>query len=132
MVRLTVDLIARSNNRRKNKRHVSTQHYLKKLTHLNFSSRNIDEVVSTHVHSRRFGLFQFHNRASFHLRFPLLRFSQDDLSMCRNLTVLYLYDNQMTRICNLNFASNLTHLYMQNNKITHIENLSCLHKLSKL
>lgn len=52
--------------------------------------------------------------------------------MCRNLTVLYLYDNQITHICNLNFASNLTHLYLQNNKITHIENLSCLKKLSKL
>ncbi|KAF4075658.1 hypothetical protein AMELA_G00221350 [Ameiurus melas] len=100
MVRLTVDLIARSNNRLKTTRHFSIQHYLKKLTHLNFSNRNIDDI--------------------------------DDLSMCRNLTVLYLYDNQITHICNLNFASNLTHLYMQNNKITHIENLSCLEKLSKL
>ncbi|KAB5533275.1 hypothetical protein PHYPO_G00129920 [Pangasianodon hypophthalmus] len=100
MVRLTVDLIARSNNRLKTKRNFSIQHFLKKLTHLNFSNRNIDDI--------------------------------DDLSMCRNLTVLYLYDNQITHICNLNFASNLTHLYMQNNKITHIENLSCLQKLSKL
>lgn len=57
---------------------------------------------------------------------------QGDLSMCRNLTVLYLYDNQITHICNLGFASNLTHLYMQNNNITRIENLSNLQKLSKL
>ncbi|XP_016334554.1 protein phosphatase 1 regulatory subunit 42, partial [Sinocyclocheilus anshuiensis] len=55
-----------------------------------------------------------------------------DLSMCRNLTVLYLYDNQISQICNLEFASNLTHLYMQNNNISCIENLSSLHKLSKL
>ncbi|CDQ79624.1 unnamed protein product [Oncorhynchus mykiss] len=40
--------------------------------------------------------------------------------MCRNLTVLYLYDNKITQICNLGFASNLTHLYMQNNNITHV------------
>ncbi|XP_060756812.1 protein phosphatase 1 regulatory subunit 42 [Neoarius graeffei] len=99
-VRLTVDLIARSNSHLKSKRNVPVQHYLKKLTHLNFSNKNIDDI--------------------------------DDLSMCRNLTVLYLYDNQITHICNLNFASNLTHLYLQNNKITHIENLSCLKKLSKL
>ena len=52
--------------------------------------------------------------------------------MCRNLTVLYLYDNQLTHIHNLGFASNLTHLYMQNNNITHIDNLSNLQNLSKL
>ncbi|XP_039610098.1 protein phosphatase 1 regulatory subunit 42 isoform X2 [Polypterus senegalus] len=52
--------------------------------------------------------------------------------MCRNLTVLYLYDNQIKQICNLSFASNLTHLYLQNNSITQIENLSSLPKLSKL
>lgn len=59
-------------------------------------------------------------------------FLQGDLSMCRNLTVLYLYDNQLTHIHNLGFASNLTHLYMQNNNITHIDNLSNLQNLSKL
>lgn len=52
--------------------------------------------------------------------------------MCRNLTVLYLYDNQITWIRNLDFASNLTHLYIQNNNITHIDNLHGLQKLSKL
>uniref|UniRef100_A0A672K9Q7 Protein phosphatase 1, regulatory subunit 42 n=1 Tax=Sinocyclocheilus grahami TaxID=75366 RepID=A0A672K9Q7_SINGR len=54
------------------------------------------------------------------------------LGECRNLTVLYLYDNQISQICNLGFASNLTHLYMQNNNISCIENLSFLDKLSKL
>lgn len=57
---------------------------------------------------------------------------QGDLSMCRNLMVLYLYDNELTHIHNLDFASNLTHLYMQNNNITHIDNLSNLQNLSKL
>lgn len=52
--------------------------------------------------------------------------------MCRNLMVLYLYDNELTHIHNLDFASNLTHLYMQNNNITHIDNLSNLQNLSKL
>lgn len=57
---------------------------------------------------------------------------QGDISLCRNLTVLYLYDNQITKICNLGFAFNLTHLYMQNNDITRMENLSSLQMLSKL
>uniref|UniRef100_A0A8C1IUD0 Protein phosphatase 1, regulatory subunit 42 n=1 Tax=Cyprinus carpio TaxID=7962 RepID=A0A8C1IUD0_CYPCA len=100
MVRLTVHLIAKSNNFSKACRSESLQQYLKKLTHLNFSNRSIEDI--------------------------------DDLSMCRNLTVLYLYDNQISQICNLGFASNLTHLYMQNNNISCIENLSSLHKLSKL
>ncbi|KAF4095819.1 protein phosphatase 1 regulatory subunit 42 isoform X1 [Onychostoma macrolepis] len=100
MVRLTVHLISKSSNYSKACRSESLQQYLKKLTHLNFSNKSIEDI--------------------------------DDLSMCRNLTVLYLYDNQISQICNLGFASNLTHLYMQNNNISCIENLSSLHKLSKL
>ncbi|XP_024135695.1 protein phosphatase 1 regulatory subunit 42 isoform X2 [Oryzias melastigma] len=55
-----------------------------------------------------------------------------DLSMCGNLSVLFLYDNKITQICNLDFASNLTHLYMQKNNITFIDNLHNLQKLSNL
>lgn len=46
MVRLTVDLIAKYSNRAKNNKHQSLQQYLKKVTHLNFSNKNIDEIVS--------------------------------------------------------------------------------------
>ncbi|KAL2085175.1 hypothetical protein ACEWY4_018495 [Coilia grayii] len=100
MVRLTVDLIAKYSNRSKNNRHQSLPQYLKKVTHLNFSNRNIEEI--------------------------------DDLSMCRNLSVLYLYDNQIKHLSKLACASNLTHLYMQNNNITCLEDLSALTKLTKL
>ncbi|POI28557.1 hypothetical protein CIB84_007693, partial [Bambusicola thoracicus] len=55
-----------------------------------------------------------------------------DISLCRNLRVLYLYDNQISQIQNLGFASHLTHLYLQNNCISCIENLSSLKKLEKL
>ncbi|KAL4630932.1 protein phosphatase 1 regulatory subunit 42 [Arapaima gigas] len=100
MVHLSVDLIAQSAAYLKTRRHESLAQYLKKLTHLNFSNKKIEDI--------------------------------EDLSMCRNLTVLYLYDNQIKQICNLDFASNLTHLYMQNNHITRIANLSSLRKLSRL
>ncbi|KAM9416649.1 protein phosphatase 1 regulatory subunit 42-like [Salvelinus alpinus] len=100
MVRLTMDLIAKSSYHLKNKRSYSLPMYLKKLTHLNFSNKNTVDI--------------------------------EDLSMCRNLIVLYLYDNKITQICNLGFASNLTHLYMQSNNISHVDNLSDLQELSKL
>ncbi|KAG7262265.1 hypothetical protein CRUP_000086, partial [Coryphaenoides rupestris] len=57
---------------------------------------------------------------------------REDLSVCRNLTVLYLYDNRITRMCDLGSAPKLTHLYLQNNCISRMENLSNLPRLSKL
>ncbi|XP_072323731.1 protein phosphatase 1 regulatory subunit 42 isoform X1 [Scyliorhinus torazame] len=100
MGRLTVDLIAKSSVHVKNRRDEPLEQYLKKLTHLNFSNKSIDEI--------------------------------DDLSVCKSLSVIYLYDNNITQIHNLDFAFNLTHLYLQNNNITHIANLSSLQNLSKL
>ncbi|KAM8967251.1 protein phosphatase 1 regulatory subunit 42 [Pelodytes ibericus] len=100
MVRLTVDLIAKSSNQLRNRKDETLTQRLKRITHLNFSSKNIDDI--------------------------------EDLSMCRNLTVLYLYDNQINHIRNLGFATNLTHLYLQNNCIACLESLSGLKKLEKL
>ncbi|XP_072427594.1 protein phosphatase 1 regulatory subunit 42 isoform X2 [Chiloscyllium punctatum] len=100
MGRLTVDLIAKNSIHVKNRRDEPLEQYLKKLTHLNFANKNIDEI--------------------------------DNLSICKNLSVLYLYDNNITQIHNLDFAINLTHLYLQNNNITHIANLSSLQNLTKL
>uniref|UniRef100_A0A3B3S8M4 Protein phosphatase 1, regulatory subunit 42 n=1 Tax=Paramormyrops kingsleyae TaxID=1676925 RepID=A0A3B3S8M4_9TELE len=100
MVCLNVDLIAKSHAHLKNRRSMSLSQYLKKVTHLNFSNKNIEDI--------------------------------GDISICRNLTVLYLYDNRLTQICNLDFACSLTHLYMQNNNIKRIERFSCLQRLAKL
>uniref|UniRef100_A0A8C8ABV5 Protein phosphatase 1 regulatory subunit 42 n=1 Tax=Otus sunia TaxID=257818 RepID=A0A8C8ABV5_9STRI len=99
MVRLTVDLIARSISH-KNRSEEDFGRYLRKITHLNLSDKNIDAI--------------------------------GDLSLCKNLRVLYLYDNQISQIQNLDFASNITHLYLQNNCISCIENLSLLKNLEKL
>ncbi|XP_053105731.1 protein phosphatase 1 regulatory subunit 42 isoform X2 [Hemicordylus capensis] len=99
MVRLTLELIAKSLNQ-KNRRDESLAQHLRKTTHLKLSNKNIDII--------------------------------DDLSLCKNLNVLYLYDNQIRQIHNLDFASNLRHLYLQNNCITRIENLTSLIKLEKL
>ncbi|XP_073924681.1 protein phosphatase 1 regulatory subunit 42 [Castor canadensis] len=99
MVRLTLDLIAKSSNLKPRKEETIAQ-CLKKITHINFSERNIDAI--------------------------------DDLSLCKNLSVLYLYDNHISQVGNLNYSTNLTHLYLQNNCISCIENLRSLKKLEKL
>ncbi|XP_001926121.2 protein phosphatase 1 regulatory subunit 42 isoform X2 [Sus scrofa] len=99
MVRLTLDLIAKNINLKSRKEETISQ-YLKKITHINFSDKNIDAI--------------------------------DNLSLCKNLSVLYLYDNRISQITNLNYATNLTHLYLQNNCISSMENLRSLKKLEKL
>lgn len=60
------------------------------------------------------------------------RVPEDNLSLCKNLSVLYLYDNRISAITNLNYSTNLTHLYLQNNCISCIENLRSLKRLEKL
>ncbi|WAR24594.1 PPR42-like protein, partial [Mya arenaria] len=56
----------------------------------------------------------------------------EDMSMCRNLSVLYLYDNQLTSIPALHHNQFLTMLYLQNNHISRVEGLQHLHRLTKL
>ncbi|EFN69241.1 Leucine-rich repeat-containing protein 67, partial [Camponotus floridanus] len=46
--------------------------------------------------------------------------------------VIYLQNNNISKIKNLDFACNLTHLYLQHNRITKIENLGSLQNLQKL
>ncbi|CAF1414225.1 unnamed protein product [Rotaria sordida] len=58
--------------------------------------------------------------------------SIDVIPPCRLLTVIYLYDNIINKIENINFAENLTYLYLQNNRIQKLENLDYCSKLQKL
>ena len=55
-----------------------------------------------------------------------------NLDVCPNLKVLYLYDNQLVRLENLESATHLTHLHVQNNRIQRIEHLAALGHLEKL
>ncbi|TPP60704.1 Protein phosphatase 1 regulatory subunit 42 [Fasciola gigantica] len=55
-----------------------------------------------------------------------------EISLCRNLTVLYLYGNFLEKIPEMASANQLTHLYLQNNNIQRIENLKNLLRLEKL
>ncbi|KAM4719086.1 protein phosphatase 1 regulatory subunit 42 [Anableps anableps] len=55
-----------------------------------------------------------------------------DLSVCKNLTVVYIDNNHLTKIWNLDFATNLTYLDLSNNNIGKMENLSSMRKLTDL
>ncbi|KAF6020576.1 PPP1R42 [Bugula neritina] len=56
----------------------------------------------------------------------------EDLSLCKNLSVLYLYDNKISKIPDLTQNYCLTHLYLHNNHLTEMSNLNLLRKLTKL
>ncbi|KAJ3095047.1 hypothetical protein HDU97_007329 [Phlyctochytrium planicorne] len=49
----------------------------------------------------------------------------ENLNMCKNLSVLYLYDNKISKIAGLELCKNLSRLYLQNNQIETIEGLDC-------
>ena len=53
------------------------------------------------------------------------------MDLCTNVKVLYLYDNQIERIENLDFAGNLQYLQLQNNFISEVPQLS-MPNLTKL
>ncbi|KAI8893459.1 hypothetical protein BC833DRAFT_608295 [Globomyces pollinis-pini] len=56
----------------------------------------------------------------------------ENLNYCHNLSILYLYDNQITNIQGLDTCINLTRLYLQNNQIQNIQGLENLVKLQFL
>lgn len=126
MVKLTADLIGRQipghNKRRADE---SIEHYLSRLTHLPFQNRSIDSIVKNRFSFR----FLFESKQEFSW-FSLS--TKDAIPPCRNLTVIYLYDNLLTKIENFQFAENLTHLYLQNNRIQKLSNLGHCSKLEKL
>ncbi|XP_052255733.1 protein phosphatase 1 regulatory subunit 42-like isoform X1 [Dreissena polymorpha] len=102
MVKLTIDLIARG-----------TSGYTKKKR---------DETM--HQYLKRLTHLYLENKQIDEVG--------DDLSLCRNLSVLYLYDNQLTCIPNMNQNQHLTMLYLQNNQISRIDGLAHLNRITKL
>lgn len=102
MVKLTIDLIARGTSGYTKKKRDETMHQYLKRL--------------THLYLENKGIDEV----------------GDDISLCRNLSVLYLYDNHLTQVPNLNQNQHLTMLYLQNNNISRVEGLSHLTRLTKL
>lgn len=107
-------------------REENIQQFLKRITHLNLHSKGLKEIEGLE------GCIKLQVRALHkRLRIPMCGFNIY-LPSVVFFQVLYLYENQIEHIENLESATNtLTHLYLQRNKIKKIENMK-FPKLSKL
>ncbi|XP_019618917.1 PREDICTED: dynein assembly factor 1, axonemal-like [Branchiostoma belcheri] len=122
MVRLTIDLIARVNTHTKRKRDEPLSQYLRRLTHLYFQERHIDEIDDLSLCKNLSVLYLYDNRIA---RIQNLHFAS-------NLTHLYLQNNLINKIENLSLLRRLEKLYLGNNEITVVEGLDKLENLKEL
>ncbi|XP_067831975.1 protein phosphatase 1 regulatory subunit 42 [Heptranchias perlo] len=122
MGRLTVDVIAKSSLHVKNRRDEPLGQYLKKLTHLNFSNKNIDEIDDLSACKNLSVLYLYDNNIT----------QIHNLGFAFNLTHLYLQNNNITHIANLSSLQNLSKLYLGGNCISVVEELEGLTELREL
>ncbi|XP_068588442.1 protein phosphatase 1 regulatory subunit 42 [Cebidichthys violaceus] len=122
MVRLTIDLIAKSRNHFKKKRGLSLPQYLKTLTHLHFFSKLIDDIGDLSVCRNLTVLYLYDNQIT-HIC---------NLDFASNLTHLYMQNNNITHIDNLSNLQKLSKLYLGGNRIAVVEGLETLKELKEL
>ncbi|XP_078137012.1 protein phosphatase 1 regulatory subunit 42 [Sander vitreus] len=122
MVRLTIDLIAKSRNHFKKKRGLSFPDYLKTLTHLHFFSRSIEDIGDLSMCRNLTVLYLYDNQIT-HIC---------NLGFASNLTHLYMQNNNITRIENLSNLQRLSKLYLGGNMIAVVEGLETLCELKEL
>eukprot|EP00057_Strongylocentrotus_purpuratus_P031965 XP_786243.3 PREDICTED: LOW QUALITY PROTEIN: protein phosphatase 1 regulatory subunit 42 [Strongylocentrotus purpuratus] len=122
MVKLTIDLIARSSASARKKKDEGLSTYLKKLTHLYFSEKSIDEIDDLSQCRSLSVLYLYDNNIS------VIK----NLGFAGNLTHLYLQNNQITRLENLTPLHKLSKLYVGGNKIAVLEGLEKLQELKEL
>ncbi|XP_068160678.1 protein phosphatase 1 regulatory subunit 42 [Antennarius striatus] len=120
MVRLTIDLIAKS--RHKRKRGLSFTDYLRTLTHLHFSNRNIDGIGDLSACRNLTVLYLYDNQ--------IMQIC--NLDFASNLTHLYMQNNKISQINNLSNLHKLSKLYLGGNRITVVEGLEKLSELKEL
>ncbi|XP_037612138.1 protein phosphatase 1 regulatory subunit 42 [Sebastes umbrosus] len=122
MVRLTVDLIAKSRNHFKKKRGLSFPEYLKTLTHLHFFSKSIEDIGDLSMCRNLTVLYLYDNQIT----------NICNLGFASNLTHLYMQNNDITRIDNLSNLQKLSKLYLGGNRIAVVEGLETLCELKEL
>ncbi|KAI3355245.1 hypothetical protein L3Q82_018104, partial [Scortum barcoo] len=122
MVRLTIDLIAKSRNHFRKKRGLSFEEYLKTLTHLHFSSKNIEDIGDLSMCRNLTVLYLYDNQIA-HIC---------NLGFASNLTHLYMQNNNIARIDNLSNLQKLSKLYLGGNRIVVVEGLEKLCELKEL
>ncbi|XP_010732405.2 protein phosphatase 1 regulatory subunit 42 [Larimichthys crocea] len=122
MVRLTVDLIAKSRNHFKKKRGLAFPEYLKTLTHLHFSSKNIEDIGDLSMCRNLTVLYLYDNQIT-HIC---------NLDFAFNLTHLYMQNNNISQIDNLSNLQKLSKLYLGGNRIAVVDGLETLCELKEL
>ncbi|XP_028290911.1 protein phosphatase 1 regulatory subunit 42 [Gouania willdenowi] len=122
MVYLTTDLIAKSKKHFKKKKGLSLSEYLQSLTHLYFSSRNIQDIGDLSLCRNLTVLYLYDNQIS-HIH---------NLSFASNLTHLYLQNNNIVHIDDLSNLHKLSKLYLGGNRIAVVEGLERLCELTEL
>ncbi|XP_040401748.1 protein phosphatase 1 regulatory subunit 42 isoform X1 [Cygnus olor] len=121
MVRLTTDLIAK-NVSHKNRKEEDFGQYLRKMTHLNLSDKNIDAIGDISLCRNLRVLYLYDNRIS----------QIQNLGFASNITHLYLQNNCISCIENLSSLKNLEKLYLGGNYITVVEGLDKLEEIREL
>ncbi|XP_062235583.1 protein phosphatase 1 regulatory subunit 42 isoform X1 [Platichthys flesus] len=122
MVQLDIDLIAKSRKHFKKKRGLSFPDYLKTLTHLHFSSKNIEDIGDVSMCRNLTVLYLYDNQIT-NIR---------NLGFASNLTHLYMQNNNIARIDNLANLQMLSKLYLGGNRIAVVEGLEQLRELKEL
>ncbi|XP_038149515.1 protein phosphatase 1 regulatory subunit 42 isoform X1 [Cyprinodon tularosa] len=120
MVCLTVDLIAKKQFKKRSG--ISVKHYLKTLTHLYFSNKNIEEIGDLSICRNLTVLYLYDNQLT----------NICSLNFASNLTHLYLQNNNITHMDNLSNLQRLSKLYLGGNRIAVVEGLEELHGLREL
>ncbi|XP_053716193.1 protein phosphatase 1 regulatory subunit 42 [Synchiropus splendidus] len=116
MVRLTLELIAKTQNKKKRGLNLKT------LTHLHFSSKNIEEIDDFSVCRNLTVLYLYDNHIT-HI---------PNLDFATKLTELYMQNNCIWSIRGLSALHSLTKLYLGGNRIAVVEGLEQLTELKEL
>ncbi|XP_074549970.1 protein phosphatase 1 regulatory subunit 42 [Halichoeres trimaculatus] len=122
MVCLTLDLIAKSKNHFKKKRGLSFSEYLRALTHLHFSGKNIEAIGDLSMCRNLTVLYLYDNHIT----------NICNLDFASNLTHLYMQNNNITHLENLFNLQKLSKLYIGGNRIAVVEGLEKLCELKEL
>ncbi|XP_006815067.1 protein phosphatase 1 regulatory subunit 42-like [Saccoglossus kowalevskii] len=122
MVRLNIDLISKTSSHGRKKRDETLQHYLKRLTHLYFAEKGIDEIEDLSQCRSLSVLYLYDNNIS----------RIQNVGCASNLTHLYLQNNQICKIEQLSCLRKLSKLYLGANQITVVEGFEKLDQLKEL
>ncbi|XP_058495249.1 protein phosphatase 1 regulatory subunit 42 isoform X2 [Solea solea] len=122
MACLNADLIAKSVNRLRKKRGLSYAEFLRTLTHLHFSNKNIEDIGDISMCRNLTVLYLYDNHIT----------QICNLGFASNLTHLYMQNNNITRVENLSNLQMLSKLYLGGNRITVVEGLEQLSELQEL